>query len=263
MQNTRLPVDEIRLRRAVRANRIYLWMSRHWLLIAVVILGLYVGLSLLAPVLMKVGFDDGARVLYTMYSPMCHQFAFRSWFLFGDQLVYPRDVAGSDLTSFEVYAARDPHFAGIDLYQWSAELQLRSRSFRGNEEMGYKTALCERDVAIYGAMVLAALAFSRVRRRLRPASIWLYLLLGLVPMGIDGFSQIISYPPFEYWPVRETLPIYRVITGSLFGIMNVWLAFPYLEASMREAVDAIEARLDIAEQRLALVQADEEHQADK
>jgi hypothetical protein len=55
-----------------------------------------------------------------------------------------------------------------------------------------------------------------------------------------------SYPPFEYWPVRETLPPFRVLTGMLFGVMNVWLAFPYLERSMLEAIEAIEAKLSRA-----------------
>jgi hypothetical protein len=34
-----------------------------------------------------------------------------------------------------------------------------------------------------------------------------------------------------------------VLTGALFGIMNVWLAFPYIEGSMRETVSVLEARL--------------------
>ncbi|GIV81514.1 MAG: hypothetical protein KatS3mg051_0868 [Anaerolineae bacterium] len=132
---------------------------------------------------------------------------------------------------------------------------MKARSFRGNEQMGYKTALCERDVAIYGAMLLAGLLFSRVRRWLRPAPILLYVFLGLGPLGLDGFSQLFSYPPFEFWPVRETLPTYRVLTGALFGLMNVWLAFPYLEESMNETRHRVSARLRLAEQRLAEIQA--------
>ncbi|HML21056.1 MAG TPA: DUF2085 domain-containing protein [Aggregatilinea sp.] len=247
--------SEAELNRLVRINRWVLRLSRHWLVIALLFLFLYIGLSLTAPVLMKAGAEGPANLIYTIYSPLCHQFAFRSWFFFGDQLTYPREVAGSDLTPFEVYAARDPHFAGLDLYQWTADLQLQSRSFKGNEEMGYKTALCERDVAIYGMMALAGVAFIFVRKRLRPAPVWLYVLLGLGPIGLDGFSQLLSYPPFELWPVRETLPIYRLLTGMMFGLMNIWLAFPYLEMSMRDTADAVEAKLAQAEQRLSELRA--------
>lgn len=242
------------LRRIIRANRWALRLARHWLALVVGFLALYTGLSLLPPLLMHTGHERPARLIHTIYGPMCHQFAFRSWFLFGEQLVYPRAASGTKLGTFEHYAAHDPHFAGLDLAAWTADLQLRSRSFLGNEEMGYKTALCQRDVAIYATMALLGLLFTRVRGWLRPAPLWLYLVLGLAPLGLDGFSQMFSHPPFEFWPIRETLPGYRVLTGALFGAMNVWLAFPYLEESMREAVTAISARLAEAQARLAALE---------
>jgi uncharacterized membrane protein len=245
--------SEQELRRIVRSNRWVLRGARNWLKVLLGFLFVYTALSLTPPFLMKAGLDGAAKVVHTIYSPMCHQFAFRSWFFFGDQLVYPREVAGSGLTSFETYAVQDDHFAGVDVYAWTAQLQVKARSFYGNEQMGYKTALCERDVAIYAAMFLVGLLFARVRHWLRPAPIWLYLLLGLVPIGLDGFSQMFSYPPFEFWPIRESLPVFRVVTGSLFGLMNVWLAFPYLEASMRETIEVVGAKLATAEQQLAEV----------
>jgi len=247
--------NEKELRRIVRTNRLILRLSRHWLVVALAFLFLYTGLAFTAPVLMEAGFTGAANVIYKLYSPLCHQFAFRSWFLFGDQPAYPRAAAGASLTSFEAYASQDPHFAGIDLYQWSADLELAARSFKGNPQMGYKIALCERDVAIYGAMLLAGVLFTRVRRWLRPAPFWLYLVLGLMPIGLDGFSQMFGYPPFQFWPVRETLPGFRALTGALFGIMNIWLAFPYLEMSMREAVEAVEQKLEAAEQQLLAIQS--------
>lgn len=243
------------LRHTIRSNRRIIRLSRNWLTIALAFFFIYTGLSLTAPVLMHAGLDGPANVIYKIYGPMCHQFAFRSWFFFGDQLVYPRAVSGTDLGTFEEYAARDPHFAGIDLFTWSVDMQMAARSFTGNDEMGYKTALCERDVAIYGSMFLLGLLYGRVRKWLRPAPIWLYLILGLGPLGLDGFSQIFSYPPFEYWPVRETLPYFRVLTGFLFGMMNVWLAFPYLENSMVDTADTLERKVAIAEQRLAALEA--------
>lgn len=250
------PQAEARVRRAIRLNRGVLWLSQHWLAIALTILALYVGLALAAPVLMELGAEGPADVIYTLYSPLCHQFAFRSWFLFGDQLAYPRAAAGSDLVTFETYAARDPHFAGVDLARWSADLQLKARSFHGNEAMGFKTALCERDMLIYAAMLVAGLLYGLVRDRLRPAPIWLYLFLGLGPIGLDGFSQLLSYPPFGFWPVRETLPGYRALTGALFGAMNIWLAFPYLQMSMVETKETVEAKLAQAHARLRELRAD-------
>lgn len=248
-------LNEQALRKMIRTHRWILGMARHWLVILLTLLFLYSSLPFVAPVLMEAHFDQAANVIYTFYSPMCHQFAFRSFFLFGDQVAYPRKAAGSSLVSFDEYAARDAHFQGVDLSKWSADLQLSARSFKGDSAMGYKVALCERDVAIYSMMFLAGLLFSRVRRWLRPAPVWLYLILGLGPIGLDGFSQLFGYAPFQFWPVRETLPGFRVLTGALFGLMNVWLAFPYLESSMRETIETVGEKLELEKRRLAAVQS--------
>ena len=61
---------------------------------------------------------------------------------------------------------------------------------------------------------------------------------------------------WDFWPVRETLPGYRALTGALFGLMNVWLAFPYLETSMQETVEALRVKIDQAEEHLALLSGD-------
>lgn len=250
----------------LRLNLGLLHVARHWTRYAAALLGIYVGFAVLAPVLMKAGLNGPAQVLYSLYSPFCHQFAFRSLFLFGEQAAYPRAISGSDLQPYESYVANDPAFLAAYDYEYRTRhnnqssppptstelatgftpwLQLASRTFAGNEQMGYKTTLCARDMAIYAAMFVGALVYNIpvVRRRLRPAPILLYALLGLGPIGLDGFSQLLGYPPFNLWPPRETLPIFRVLTGALFGIMNVWLAFPYLEDSMAQTRRQIQAKL--------------------
>jgi uncharacterized membrane protein len=115
----------------------------------------------------------------------------------------------------------------------------------GNKEMGYKMALCERDMFIYAALLLGGILYSipRVRRRLRPVPLWLYVFLGLGPIGLDGFSQLLGYPPFELWPARETLPQFRVLTGFIFGLMTAWLGFPYLDISMQSTRRQVERKL--------------------
>ncbi|GAB4575479.1 MAG: hypothetical protein Kow0077_27190 [Anaerolineae bacterium] len=232
-------------RRAIRMQRTVLWISKHWLKLVAAFFGLYVGLPFVAPTLMYLGAEGPARAIYTLYSPMCHQYAFRSWFLFGEQPAYPRqDAAVAGLTPYEQFAAQDPHFAEIpDLYRWTPELQISARTFIGNEQMGYKVALCERDIAIYGALFLFTVFFAFTRNRLRPVPLLLYLLLGLGPIGLDGFSQLLSEPPFNLWPLRESTPLFRTVTGALFGWMNGWLALPYLEESMRETRLELEEKL--------------------
>jgi len=222
-----------RTRDAVLAvDRGILAFSRHWLLFFNLFIFVYVGVPFLAPALMRAGWTDGARLIYTVYGPLCHQLGYRSWYLFGEQAAYPR-------AEFQARTGIDPN----DL--WAA------RGFLGNAQMGFKVAFCQRDVAIYGAILLGGLLFGLpfVRRRLKPLHWVAWALLGLAPIGLDGFSQLFSNYPYNVLPVlnllasRESTPLLRTLTGALFGLANVWLAYPYVEESMREVRQQLEDKL--------------------
>lgn len=221
-----------------RMNRFVLSITRNWLRIALVVMGTYAILPWVAPTLMRLGATGPANVIYTIYSPMCHQFAFRSIFLYGEQTFYPRESVGTELRPYEAYAAEiDELNTGFGTEDFTPDFFLPARQYRGNEEMGYKTAICARDVAIYMALFLGGLVYAipAIRRRLRPVPLWMYVIAGLGPIGLDGFSQLLSYYPFGFWDVRETAPFFRVATGAMFGLMTAWLIFPYLERSFWDA----------------------------
>jgi uncharacterized membrane protein len=113
---------------------------------------------------------------------------------------------------------------------------LSARNFLGDDRLGYKVAFCERDVAIYGGILLGGLVFALVRRRVKPLPVLVWFLVGVLPMLVDGGSQLFAGFPLlpAGWGPRESTPLLRTATGMLFGIMNVWLAYPYLEQSMSE-----------------------------
>ncbi len=247
---------------AIKLNIGLLKLSRNWLTIVLVVVGIFASLPWFAPVLARAGLFGPANVIYTLYSPMCHQFAFRSFFLFGEQPVYPRDVAGTGLNSFDELAPTSEAFVAYyrafypiynqggqvdtvttqDLAEFTVTQQIAARHFVGNEDFGFKTAVCQRDLFIYMGLFVGGIIYSRFRYRIRPVPFLLYIFLGLGPIGIDGFSQLLSYPPFEWWAVRETEPIFRVITGGLFGLMNAWLGFPYIERSMADTRAQLESK---------------------
>ncbi len=208
--------------RGVRLNRGLLFFARHWLAIFNLIILLYVGLPFSAPVLMQAGAELPARIIYRVYRPMCHQLSFRSWFLFGQQAYYPLEHAGLDVVSFE-------ETTGIGTRDWR-----EAQDFLGNDQLGYKVALCQRDIAIYLSILMSGLFFGLVRRRIRPLPIWAWFLLGIVPIALDGGSQLISGLPLLRLPLRESVPALRTLSGALFGLMNVWLAYPYVEKTMQE-----------------------------
>jgi uncharacterized membrane protein len=96
-------------------------------------------------------------------------------------------------------------------------------------------ALCQRDFAIYSALLIFGLIFSLSGKKIKPLPWYLWILFGLIPIGLDGFSQLLSQTGlgiFSWIPLRESTPLFRVVTGGLFGLASAWFAFPYLEESV-------------------------------
>lgn len=209
-----------------KADKFSHWFSRKYMVILNAFTFIYVFFAFLAPIFMKVGLQTPARVIYKVYSPLCHQLAFRSFFIFGEQLYYPRELAGMEgvITYGEA--------TGFDEYDL-----VTARQFLGNDAMGYKLALCERDIAIYGAILLFGIVFSLSGKKI-PTLPWvLWILIGLGPIGLDGFSQLLSQTGlaiFDWLPLRESMPFLRALTGGLFGLMTAWFGYPYLEESVQE-----------------------------
>ena len=190
-----------------------------------VIIGLLIVLvffSFLAPVFMKIGINIPARTIYKLYNTFCHQLAFRSYYLFGQQSIYPRKLSGIATTIYY----EDIITGDLDLQQ--------AREFIGNEELGYKLALCQRDIAIYTSLLLIALWFQIIKRNIKPIPWSIWLVLGLIPIGLDGISQFggLGINLFSFLPVRESSPVLRTITGALFGVCTGLFMFPMIEETM-------------------------------
>ncbi|MCC6176963.1 MAG: DUF2085 domain-containing protein [Chloroflexi bacterium] len=171
-------------------------LQRHWLLGVNVCVVVFVGLPLLAPALMAYGFTDAANTIYTAYHAVCHQWAFRSFFLFGPQWTY----AASDL---EVLGGPGAAYTLV-----------------GSPTLGYKVAFCERDLAIYLAVLAAGLVYAVRRGRTDGLSLVSYALL-ILPMALDGVSQLLGW--------RESSAELRILTGALFGAASVWLIYPRVD----------------------------------
>ncbi len=209
------------------------FLRRYWIIPLSIILGVYVGLPFLAPIFMHVGWSSAARVIYFVYSWLCHQLPERSFFLFGPKFTY-------SLT--EVQNAWQNTFNPVIL-----------RQFIGNPEMGWKIAWSDRMVSMFTSLWLFGLLWWIVRRRLKPLP-WWGLILFLLPMAMDGTSHFISdlagigqgFRAENLWLVELTRHIFqssfysgdawgsfnslmRLLTGLLFGIGSVWYTYPYLD----------------------------------
>jgi uncharacterized membrane protein len=218
-------------KKVTKGDRISFWIAKRYLLMLNLFMLFYVGLPFLAPTFMKLGMELPARAIYRIYSPLCHQFGFRSFFLFGEQAFYPlAEARMQGVKTFEqatgIANLNDPYSA----------TRFDARNYVGNDTVGYKVALCERDVAIYLAILLFGMVFGLSGRRIK--SLW--LLIGIAPIGLDGFSQLFSQFNWQWLasvlPYRESTPYLRVITGGLFGLATAWFAYPNIEESMNETV---------------------------
>lgn len=248
------PVSGWQRNLVIAMDKLIYKFSRHWIWFFNAFAFIYVGLPILAPVLMNAGATTPARLIYAAYGPMCHQMASRSFFLFGEQSAYPRQLAGTDLTPIETYMPNIPDFADVSTApdQWTSFL-MPAREFVGNAQLGYKMALCERDIGIYGAVLLGGLIYAVLRRygRIRPLPMLAFMILGMGPIGLDGFTQLFSMygaaaqfaPLLRLFPLRESTPLLRTFTGIWFGLTLVWLAYPRIEESLRQTARDLEAKL--------------------
>jgi uncharacterized membrane protein len=219
------------------ADRITHWFSNHYVGVLNTLVLLYLLLPVLAPVFMKVGLERPASLIYRGYSLVCHQLAFRSFFLFGEQAAYPRQAAGVEGLLSYGQATGLPEDSTVDgLYQ--------ARTFVGNPVVGYKIALCERDVAIYGGILLFGIIFGLTGRRIPSLPWYLWVLLGILPIALDGFSQLLSQPPLNFLPYRESTPYLRALTGFLFGFSTAWFGYPMVEESMAESRKIMQRKLE-------------------
>lgn len=230
------PIYKHRLKKGqnvTTGDRISFWIAKKYLLILNLFMLIYAGLPFLAPTLMKLGAETPANLIYRMYKPLCHQFGFRSFFLYGEQPFYPLAEAG--MTGYKTFE----EVSGIpnldDPYSFT---RFEARNYIGNETVGFKVALCERDVAIYLAIMGFGVVYGLTGRRLKSLHWMLWLLIGIGPIGLDGFSQLFSQFNWEWLnalvPYRESTPFLRVLTGALFGLATAWFAYPNIEDSMSE-----------------------------
>jgi uncharacterized membrane protein len=152
--------------------------------------------AVVAPLLAATGLTSAATAVYELYHLTCHQWAFRSFFLFGSQAVYARDVLEE---------------AGFDPF-----------TLVGQAGVGWKMGFCERDLAIYVGVLVFGMWYMRIRS-VKPLGFLTYGLLCL-PMAVDGFTQL--------YGLRESTWELRVVTGLLFGAASAWFVYPRFDTAV-------------------------------
>lgn len=92
---------------------------------------------------------------------------------------------------------------------------------------GHQIGLCARNLSIYTSMFLGNLIFVLTKKRVPGIPWWIWVLM-LLPIAVDGLTQMVGW--------RESTWVLRVITGTLFGLGNVWFALPMMHKSLQETL---------------------------
>ena len=92
---------------------------------------------------------------------------------------------------------------------------------------GHQLGLCERNFSIYTSMFIGSLIFLLTKKRMPGIPWWLWMLF-MLPMALDGTTQMFGW--------RESDWILRVVTGTLFGVGNIWFALPMMQKSLTETM---------------------------
>ncbi len=201
---------------------------------AVVLLALFILTIMAPPFLIFAGFGDLGGMLYNLH-PYDHQWIYRSQCVFRspagvfsiqDCIVQGRETEANISTMYTLNG--NPAYNGI--FAQYAQNQIgrnKAEKVERNGLVGYKFANDTRDYSIYIPMLAAMLLYPVVRggrRRGIPSPVW--LVLALVPMGIDGTSQMLGF--------QESTNLMRMLTGAIAGVaMGTYFA-ALLEDIMRK-----------------------------
>lgn len=93
--------------------------------------------------------------------------------------------------------------------------------------LGHQLGMCARNMAIYGSMFAGGVIFLASKKRLPGIPWWFWVLL-ILPMAYDGVTQMFG--------LRESTWELRVITGTLFGLGNMWFALPFIQKTLQQAL---------------------------
>src|SRR5437588_10663007 len=90
---------------------------------------------------------------------------------------------------------------------------------------GHQLGLCARNFSIYTSMFIGSLIFVLSKKRL-PGIPWWICVLMILPMAWDGITQMFG--------LRESTWVLRLLTGTLFGLGNIWFVLPMMQKSLDE-----------------------------
>jgi uncharacterized membrane protein len=210
-------------------------LSTHWLAMVNTFFFLYVGLPFLAPVLLANGYTNSANAIYWVYHLLCHSFPSRTYFIAGEQAcLCHRCIA--------IYATL---FIGGVLFHFARH------SLKPLPPRWYLFFMLP--MALDGGMGIAS-------ELLQFVPIIVLWIIGLVVIGLVAaflYSQkyltwyvavflasgIFALVYLQFFGPHQSNFFLRNITGFIFGLGMVWVAYPLLQEGFNDIREETSAQL--------------------
>ncbi len=103
---------------------------------------------------------------------------------------------------------------------------------------GHQLGMCARNFSIYASMFVGSVIFVISKKRFPGIPWWIWVLL-ILPLALDGTTQMFG--------LRESTWELRVITGTLFGLGNVWFALPLIQKTILESLPIQSSNVNASE----------------
>jgi len=179
------------------------WISDHWFATFLLLYGLWVFIPYLAPVFMKLGWDNAGKAVYFIYSFFCHQLPERAANLFGYQVAWCWRNTALYTSMFVV------GMLCLTLGQSGRGPRLLRRGISWQA-----LVLCSIPIAVDG--------FSHMLG-LRVDNAWFDALTG---GAFHAFTVGDQMGTLNWW--------LRILTGGLFGAAVALFGYPLLARTLRE-----------------------------
>jgi len=217
-------------------NKFSLFLSRHWLALVNTFFFLYAGLPFLAPVLLANGRTTAANGIYWVYHNLCHLLPSRAYFVAGQQVclchrclaIYASIFLGGIVFSVRRHIQPLPP-------KWYL-LFLMPMALDGG--MGLASELLQ-FIPIIALWIAGLLIFGLVGGLLLQQKLlsWqIALVLACIPLALLYLTFV--------GPHQSNIYL-RNITGLLFGIGTVWLAYPMLQEGFSDIEQDTQNKLSI------------------
>jgi uncharacterized membrane protein len=101
---------------------------------------------------------------------------------------------------------------------------------------GHQLGMCARNFSIYASMFIGSVIFVLSKKCFPGIPWWIWVLM-ILPLALDGTTQMFGW--------RESTWELRVITGTLFGLGNVWFALPLIQKTILESLPTQSSHVNV------------------